>query len=194
MKELHLYDFGIFIDLMPDEEEKQVLENNIQMAIQQKSLDIDDAIDIRAVKNLKMANQLIKYKKKKKLEREQAMSEQNIKAQGESQQQTAQAAAQSQMQANQAKVEAEMKSEEQKNGLKIQYMEKEAAMKMKLMDHEFEINKKLREMDNQASSAKETQKDDRKDNREKMKGEPKNFESANDSMQGGMGVSGLTSN
>jgi len=194
MKELHLYDFGIFIDLMPDEEEKQVLENNIQMAIQQKSLDIDDAIDIRAVKNLKMANQLIKYKKKKKLEREQAMSEQNIKAQGESQQQTAQAAAQSQMQANQAKVEAEMKSEEQKNGLKIQYMEKEAAMKMKLMDHEFEINKKLREMDNQAASAKENQKDDRKDNREKMKGEPKNFESANDSMQGGMGVAGLTSN
>jgi hypothetical protein len=194
MKELHLYDFGIFIDLMPDEEEKQVLENNIQMAIQQKSLDIDDAIDIRAVKNLKMANQLIKYKKKKKLEREQAMSEQNIKAQGESQQQTAEAAAQSQMQANQAKVEAEMKSEEQKNGLKIQYMEKEAAMKMKLMDHEFEINRKLREMDNQAASAKENQKDDRKDNREKMKGEPKNFESANDSMQGGMGVSGLTSN
>ena len=194
MKELHLYDFGIFIDLMPDEEEKQILENNIQMAIQQKSLDIDDAIDIRQVKNLKMANQLIKYKKKKKLEREQAMSEQNIKAQGESQQQTAEAAAQSQMQANQAKVEAEMKSEEQRNGLKIQYMEKEAAMKMKLMDHEFEINKKLREMDNQAASAKENQKDDRKDNREKMKGEPKNFESANDSMQGGLGVAGLTSN
>jgi len=194
MKELHLYDFGIFIDLMPDEEEKQVLENNIQMAIQQKSLDIDDAIDIRQVKNLKMANQLIKYKKKKKLEREQAMSEQNIKAQGESQQQAAQAAAQSQMQANQAKVEAEMKGEEQRNGLKIQYMEKEAAMKMKLMDHEFEINKKLREMDNQAASAKENQKDDRKDNREKMKGQPKNFESANDSMQGGLGVAGLTNN
>jgi hypothetical protein len=194
MKELHLYDFGIFIELMPDEEEKQVLENNIQMAIQQKSLDVDDAIDIRAVKNLKMANQLIKYKKKKKLEREQAMSEQNIKAQGESQQQTAQAAAQSQMQTNQAKVEAEMKSEEQKNGLKIQYMEKEAAMKMKLMDHEFEINMKLREMDNQAAAAKETQKDDRKDNREKIKQEPKNFESANDSMHGGLGVAGLTSN
>jgi len=194
MSELHLYDFGIFIDLMPDEEEKQVLENNIQMAIQQKSLDIDDAIDIRAVKNLKMANQLIKYKKKKKLERESAMSEQNIKAQGESQQQTAQAAAQAQTQAAQAKMEADMKAEEQKNGLKIQYMEKEAAMKMKLMDHEFEINMKLRQMDNEASASKETQKDDRKDNREKMKGEPKNFESANDSMQGGMGVSGLTSN
>jgi len=68
MKELHLYDFGIFIDLMPDEEERQILENNIQMAIQQKSLDVDDAIDIRQVKNLKMANQLIKYKKKKKLD------------------------------------------------------------------------------------------------------------------------------
>jgi hypothetical protein len=194
MSELHLYDFGIFIDLMPDDEEKQILENNIQMAIQQKSLDVDDAIDIRAVRNLKMANQLIKYKKKKKLEREQAMSEQNIKAQGESQQQTAQAAAQAQTQATQAKMESEMKAEEQKNGLKIQYMEKEAAMKMKLMDHEFEINMKLRQMENQAAASKETEKDDRKDNREKMKAEPKNFESSNDNIKGGMGVAGLTSN
>tara|TARA_R110002074_G_scaffold172136_1_gene334678 strand:- start:1847 stop:2608 length:762 start_codon:yes stop_codon:yes gene_type:complete len=194
MSELHLYDFGIFIDLMPDDEEKQILENNIQMAIQQKSLDVDDAIDIRAVRNLKMANQLIKYKKKKKLEREQAMSEQNIKAQGESQQQTAQAAAQAQTQAAQAKMESEMKAEEQKNGLKIQYMEKEAAMKMKLMDHEFEINMKLRQMENQAAASKETEKDDRKDNREKMKAEPKNFESSNDNIKGGMGVAGLTSN
>ena len=126
MKELHLYDFGIFIDLMPDEEEKAVLENNIQMAIQQKSLDIDDAIDIRQVKNLKMANQLIKYKKKKKLEREQQLSQQNIEAQGKSQQQTAQAAAQAEQQKVQAKMQADMEMEEKRNGMKIQFMKQEA--------------------------------------------------------------------
>tara|TARA_R110001592_G_scaffold123590_2_gene331656 strand:+ start:1059 stop:3473 length:2415 start_codon:yes stop_codon:yes gene_type:complete len=209
MSELHLYDFGIFIDLAPDEEEKALLEQNIQMAIQQKALDVDDAIDIRQVKNLKMANQLLKYKKKKKLEREQAMQQQNIKAQGESQQQTQQAAAQAEMQKNQAKMQADMEMEEKRNGMKIQYMKEEAAMKIQLMDHEFEINMKLRGIDNQANKTKEGNKEDRKDKRQEQQASqqsqlidqkrnestPKNFESAgNDSVGGGMGVSGLTSN
>ena len=209
MKELHLYDFGIFIDLMPDEEERQILENNIQMAIQQKSLDVDDAIDIRQVKNLKMANQLIKYKKKKKLERDQALQQQNIKAQGESQQQAAQAQAQAEMQKNQAKVEADMQMEEKRNAMKVQYMQQEAEMKMKLMDHEFAINMKLREVDANNSKGKEESKEDRKDRRQREQASqqsqlidqkknettPKNFESAgNDSLGNGMGVAGLSSN
>jgi len=190
MKELHLYDFGIFIDLMPDEEEKQILENNIQMAIQQKSLDIDDAIDIRQVKNIKMANQLIKYKKKKKLEREQAMQKQNIDAQGKSQQETAQAAAQADMQKTQAKLEADMKMEEQKNGMKIQYMNAEAEMKMKLMDHEFKINMQLKQEENKGSMEREELKEKGKKEERSAKFESK----GNDSLQGGMGVAGLTDN
>jgi hypothetical protein len=209
MKELHLYDFGIFIELQPDEEEKQVLENNIQMAIQQKTLDVDDAIDIRAVRNLKLANQLLKYKKKKKLERDQAMQQQNIQAQSKSQQEAAQAAAQAEMQKNQQKAEMDMQMEEKRNGMKIQYMKEEAAMKIQLMDHEFEINRKLREMDSQVAMQKENKKEDRKDERTKIQAsqqshlvaqrkdqvEPKNFESAgNDTLGTGMGVAGLSNN
>ena len=209
MSELHLYDFGIFIELQPDEEEKAVLENNIQMAIQQKSLDVDDAIDIRAVRNLKLANQLIKYKKKKKMERDQALQQQNIQAQGKSQQETAQAQAQAEQQKTQAKLEADMQMEEKRNGMKIQFMKQEAEMKMRLMDHEFEINRKLREMDSQVTMQKEGQKEDRKDERTKIQASqqsqlidqrknettPKNFESkGNDSLGSGMGVAGLTNN
>ena len=209
MSELHLYDFGIFIELQPDEEEKQVLENNIQMALQQKIIDLDDAIDVREVRNLKTANQLLKYKKKKKLERDQAMQQQNIQAQSKSQQETAQAQAQAEMEKNQAKLEADMQLEEKKNGMKIQFMQAEAAMKKELMDHEFQINMKLRNIDNQAAKEKESQKDDRKDNRTKIQASqqsqlidqrkneksPKNFESAgNDTLSSGMGVAGLTSN
>ena len=209
MSELHLYDFGIFIDLTPDEEEKQVLENNIQMALQQKLIDLDDAIDIRGVKNIKMANQLIKYKKKKKLERDQAIQQQNIEAQGKSQQETAAAQAQAEQQKTQAKLEADMQMEEKKNGMKIQFMKQEAEMKMRLMDHEFEINRKLREMDSQVAMQKEGQKEDRKDERTKIQASqqsqlidqrqnettPKNFESkGNDSLGSGMGVAGLTNN
>ena len=209
MSELHLYDFGIFIELQPDEEEKQVLENNIQMALQQKIIDLDDAIDVREVRNLKTANQLLKYKKKKKLERDQATQQQNIQAQSKSQQETAQAQAQAEMQKNQAKLEADMQLEEKKNGMKIQFMQAEAAMKKELMDHEFQINMKLRNIDNQAAKDKENQKDDRKDQRTKIQASqqsqlidqrkneksPKNFESSgNDTLGSGMGVAGLTNN
>ena len=209
MKELHLYDFGIFIDLMPDEEEKQILENNIQMAIQQKSLDVDDAIDIRQVKNLKMANQLIKLKKKNKIKRDQQVQQQNIEAQGKSQQETAQAAAQAEMQKNEAKMKGDMEMENMKAEMKIKFMKAEAEMKRELMDHEFDINMKLRQMDNESAKNKDSAKDDRADQRERIKAsqqsnlisqkknetEPKNFESSgNDSLGNGMGVAGLTGN
>ena len=190
MKELHLYDFGIFIDLMPDEEEKALLEQNIQMAIQQKSLDVDDAIDIRGVKNLKMANQLIKYKKKKKLERDQAMQQQTIEAQSKSQQEAAAASAQAEQQKTQTRLEADMQMEEKRNGMKIQFMQQEAEMKMKLMDHEFKINMQLKEMENKGSMQREELREKGKEKDRQARFESK----GNDSTEGGMGVAGLTSN
>jgi len=194
MSELHLYDFGIFIELQPDEEEKQTLENNIQMALQQKIIDLDDAIDIRQVKNLKMANQLIKYKKKKKMERDQALQQQNIEAQGKSQQEAAQAAAQAEQQKTQAKLEADMQMEEKRNGMKIQYMQQEAELKMKLMDHEFKLNMQMKELEGRNAMQKEGLKEEAKTNREREKASP-NFESKGmDSIEGGMGVAGLTNN
>jgi hypothetical protein len=66
MSNLHLYDFGIFIELSPDEEEKALLENNIQVALSQQNIELEDAIDIREIKNLKMANSLLKIRRKKK--------------------------------------------------------------------------------------------------------------------------------
>ena len=194
MKELHLYDFGIFIEMQPDEEEKQILENNIQMALQQKLIDLDDAIDIRQVKNLKMANQLIKFKKKKKMERDQAMQQQNIKAQGESQQQAAAASAQAEQQKVQAQLEAEMQMEEKRNGMKIQYMQQEAELKMKLMEKEFQLNMEMRKLEADNAMQKEGMKEEAKTQREREKNTP-NFESKGmDSMEGGMGVAGLTNN
>ena len=194
MKELHLYDFGIFIEMQPDEEEKQILENNIQMALQQKLIDLDDAIDVRQVKNLKMANQLIKFKKKKKMERDQAVQQQNIKAQGESQQQAAAASAQAEQQKVQAQLEAEMQMEEKRNGMKIQYMQQEAELKMKLMEKEFQLNMEMRKLEADNAMQKEGMKEEAKTQREREKNTP-NFESKGmDSMEGGMGVAGLTNN
>ena len=107
MKDLHLYDFGIFLELMPDEEEKAMLENNIQMALQQQLIELADAIDLREIKNIKLANQLLKIRRKRKLENDQAMQQQNIQAQAQANQQAQQAAAQMEMQKEQAKASAQ---------------------------------------------------------------------------------------
>tara|TARA_R110000822_G_scaffold45471_2_gene121579 strand:+ start:135 stop:2522 length:2388 start_codon:yes stop_codon:yes gene_type:complete len=203
MSELHLYDFGIFIELMPDEEEKQILENNIQMALNQKLIDLDDAIDLREIRNIKMANQVLKIRRKKKLERDQKMQQENIKAQSDANTQSQQAAAQSEMQKEQGKAQAQIELETQKNALKIAFMKEEASMKKQLMDHEFEINRKLKQMEGGPTSS-DQYKEDRKDDRIKMQDDlkknqqtPKKFESAgNDTMGGGAGISigGLTNN
>jgi len=165
MKNLHLYDFGIFIELMPDEEEKQILENNIQAAIAQQSIDLDDAIDLRNVRNVKLANELLKVKRKAKMSKDQAMQQQNMQAQAQANAQAQQAAAQAEVQKNQAKVEADAQLEQTRNQLKIQYLQQEVQSKKELMQYEFELNAQLESMKQQTSSQQETMREDRRDKR-----------------------------
>jgi hypothetical protein len=143
LSQLHMHDFGIYINLMPDEEEKQMLENNIQVALAQKLIDLDDAIDIREVKNIKLANQLLKVKRKNKQKRDQLIQQQNIQAQSQANAQSQQVAAQAEVQKNQAKANTEMQLEQQKNELKLQYLQEEARVKKELMKLEFELNAQL---------------------------------------------------
>ena len=165
MSQLHLYDFGIFIELMPDEEEKQMLENNIQIALSQQLIDLDDAIDLRDVRNIKLANQLLKIKRKKKLERDQAMQQQNIQAQSQANQQAQQAAAQAEVQKNQAKTQSDAQLEQTKTQLKIQYLQQEAQVKKELMQLEFELNSRLQSGERDLKDKQEAMKEDRKDSR-----------------------------
>jgi len=199
IKDLHLYDFGIFIELLPDDEEKQILEQNIQMALGQKMIDLDDAIDLRDVRNVKLANQLLKIKRKRKAERDQAMQQENIKAQSDANIQAQQAAAQAETQKEQAKAEIESKLEETKNQLKIAYLQQEALVKKDLMNHEFELSMKLSEKENETLNSRESGREDRKDERIDRqaenqqaikKGESlKKFESSgNDIVGGGLGL------
>ena len=191
MKNLHLYDFGIFIELMPDDEEKQMLENNIQVSLQQGSIDLDDAIDLRTIRNVKLANQLLKIKRQKKAERDQAMQQQNIEAQAQANAQAQEAAAQAEIQKNQAKADIDMRLEQQKSDLKIQYLEREAMLKKELMNHEMFINERLKKTENEVLDNRMSKQEDRKDNREAIKkgGTVKNFESSgNDVIGGGLGL------
>ena len=203
MSQLHLYDFGIFIELMPDDEEKQILENNIQIALSQQLIDLDDAIDLRDVRNVKLANQLLKIKRKKKLERDQAMQQQNIQAQSQANQQAQQAAAQAEVQKNQAKTQSDAQLEQTKTQLKIQYLQQEAQVKKELMQLEFELNSRLQSGERELKDRQEAMKEDRKDARvdrqaqhqkdladRKNQGDSlKKFESSgNDIVTGGVGL------
>ena len=168
MSELHLYDFGIFVELMPDEEEKQLLENNIQAALAQKTLDIEDAIDLREIKNVKLANQLLKVRRKKKLERDQKMQQQNIMAQAQANTQSQQASAQMEIQKKQAESQATQQLEQIKARFESERMMQETELKKQLMDHEFEIKIRIAKLQADAIKAKEDGKEDRKDERTKI--------------------------
>ena len=200
MKNLHLYDFGIFIELMPDEEEKQMLENNIQMALQQQNIELEDAIDLREIKNVKLANQLLKIRRKKKEEKDQMVQQQNIQAQGEANAKQAEAAALAEVEKQDALNKSEAELEEIKSQLDVRKLMQEANIKKELMAFEFQLNMQLKQMEVEALKSKEAEKEDRKDKRTKIQATqqselidqrtnqkpPKNFESAgNDTLTGG---------
>jgi hypothetical protein len=199
MSELHLYDFGIFIELQPDEEEKAVLENNIQMALQQKSIELEDAIDLREIRNIKLANSLLKIRRKKKERKDRELQMQNIQAQTQSNAQAAQAAAQVDVQKEQALAQGKAQFEQMKAQIDSQKMQQEAQLKKELMALEFQYNMQLKGVEVEGLKNREKEKEDRKDKRTKIQATqqsemieqrksgkpPKNFESTgNDIMSG----------
>ena len=196
MSELHLYDFGIFLELEPDEEEKQLLENNIQTALAQQLIDLDDAIDIREVRNVKLANQLLKIKRKKKQERDQQMQQQQAEAQAQANAQAQQAVAETEMQKNQEKAKHDIDLEVQKSGAKLKHLQEEVKLKKELMQFEFDLNQQLRGQERSDNMNLEKMREDGKDKREAIKdsgGTAKKFESSgNDILGGGMGLDKFT--
>ena len=165
ISQLHLSDFGIFIELLPDEEEKALLENNIQQALAQKSIDLDDVIDIREVKNLKLANQLLKIKRRKKMIRDQQLAQQNMQAQAQANAQQQQAAAQVEMQKNSIKAKTESMLEQQKHQQQTQFLQAEVLAKKELMQFEFDLNSRIKAMEREITERNEVRREDRKDDR-----------------------------
>ena len=193
MSELHLYDFGIFIELEPDVEEKQLLENNIQTALAQQLIDLDDAIDIREIRNVKLANQLLKIKRKKKQERDQKIQQENAKAQADANAQAQQAIAQAEMQKNQAKSQADLQLEQARTQGRLGHLQEEVKLKKELMQFEFDLNESLRNQERNSTEKLEGMKEAGKDKRENMKQTPKKFESSgNDVLGSGIGLDKFT--
>ena len=198
IKDLYLYDFGIFIELSPDEEQKAQLEANIQMALSKQDINLEDAIDIREVKNIKLANQLLKLKRKKKQESDQQQAMQAQQMQAQTQMQAQQMAAQTAQQKIQLEAQAKMQLEQLKTDLSVQRLDAEAKYKLMLMEREFEMNMQLQGMTQEQLKQREDMKEEAKGKRidkqntqqskliEQRKNNlpPMSFESNEDSLDG----------
>jgi len=200
--DLHLYDFGVFLELKPDEEEKAKLEENIQVALQSGQINLEDAIDIRNINNLKLANQVLKIRRIRKQQADQQANLANIEAQAQANAQATEAAAVAEVQKRQAIADTEVMIEKAKSEFSINKLEREAAIKRQLMEVEFNFNMELTKAKAETESIREKEIEDRKDNRTKLQATqqsqmidqrkndllPTDFESAGNDTLGGFGL------
>jgi len=198
IKDLYLYDFGIFIEVAPDEEEKQMLENNINIALQQQTIDLEDAIDIRSMNNIKLANEMLKVKRRRRMEEKQKQQQQQVQFKAQQDMQAQQAASQQKAQLIQLEAQAKAQIKQSEMQFDIEKMNAEVEAKRYLMDLEFQYNMQLKGIEAESLMGRE-------DKREKAKSErisqqnteqsklinqrknnlpPQNFESTEDTLDG----------
>jgi hypothetical protein len=202
---LYLYDFGIFLELAPDEEEKALLENNIQQALQQKNIDLEDAIDLREIRNISLANQLLKIRRKEKEAKDRQLQQQNIQMQTQANTQAAQNAAQLEAQKEQMLAQTKAQLAQLQVQLDAQKLQQEADIKKELMQLEFQMNMQLKSLETQGMQSREKEKEDRKDERTRIQASqqselidqrktnkpPKKFESSGNDVLGGFDLGGF---
>jgi len=198
LRDFYLYDFGIFLELSPDEEQKAMLEQNIQMALSKEDISLEDAIDIRELNNLKMANQLLKVKRQRKADAEMQQQMQQQAAQAEMQQQQIMAQAQMEQQKAEMELQTKMQLKQNEVAMEIEKLKNEAMLKAQLMEAEFGYNLQLRGMEQKQIDEREKAKEEGKSKRisqanseqsklieqRKRNLPPINFESNEDSLDG----------
>jgi hypothetical protein len=198
IKDLYIYDFGIFIEISPDEEQKAQLEANIQMALAKGDINLEDAIDIREIRNIKMANQLLKMKRIKTQDREEKMAMQKQAMIAQQQLKSQEMASQVAMQKIEMETRSKMQIKQAEVAFDIQRSQQEATLKSQLMREEFEYNLQLRGMEVSDLNSREQMKEDAKAkrisqqnseqskliNQRKNNLPPMSFESNEDSLDG----------
>jgi hypothetical protein len=198
ISDLYIYDFGVFIELSPDEEQKAMLEQNIQMALSKQDINLEDAIDIREIKNLKLANQLLKVKRLAKQERDEKMAMQKQAMTAQQQLKSQEMASQVAMQKIELETQSKMKVKQAEIAFEIEKQKAEAQLKSQLMQQEFDYNIQLRNTSEQALAFREGEREQAKSDRisqqnteqsklitqRKNNLPPQNFESNEDSLDG----------
>jgi len=170
MQTLNMFEFGIYLELVPDEEERAQLEQNIQVALQSQSINLEDAIEIRDIKNLKLANQYIKIKRKQKAAEDQQRSQANIQAQAQANAEASERSALAEMQKQQALAETTLQIAKGKSEFDINKMQQDAELKKQMMQMQFQFDKQLKQMEVDRIVTQEKLIEDRKDTRTRIEG------------------------
>ena len=168
IKKLNLHDFGIFLELEPDDEEKAQLEQNMQLSLKQGGIDLEDIIDIRQINNIKLANQMLKIKRKQKQAQDQQNQQANIQAQAAAQAETAEKTAMAEVEKQEAINGSKVQFEQAKSQMEMQRMQAAAKLEQQKMQMQFQFDMQLKQMESQTIQSKEAAIEDRKDNRSKM--------------------------
>ena len=198
ISDLYIYDFGVFIEVSPDEEQQAMLEQNIQMALSKQDINLEDAIDIREIKNLKLANQLLKVKRRAKQEEDSKKEKQKQQAVMQQQMQSQQMAAQVALKKIEAEAQAKIQYRQADIAFELEKLKGEASLKAQLMQQEFNYNLQLQGMTQSQISKREQDKEKAKSERisqqntqqselitqRKNNLPPKTFESNEDSLDG----------
>jgi hypothetical protein len=198
VKDLYIYDFGIFIEISPDEEQKAQLEANIQMALSKGDINLEDAIDIREIKNLKLANQLLKVKRIRKEEREEKMLMQKQAMQAQQQLKSQEMAGMMALEKIKLETQSKMQVKQAEVAFEIEKLKAEAQMKQMLMGEEFRYNMQIAGIKEESLNARDDMKEQAKAkrisqqsteqskliNQRKNNLPPMNFESNEDTLDG----------
>ncbi len=165
--DLPMYNFGVKVMKDMEDKDKQFLEQNIQIALGQKELDLEDAMAVRALKDVTQAERLLILRRSKRAEKQQQIALQNSQMQSQQAQQAAQAKAQEKVQEVQLKAEVDAKMIELKTQSELAILQAKHQMEKEIEMIKLQRFNQEKEGDFQMRKAIETQKDDRKDNRVK---------------------------
>lgn len=170
LEKMHLSDFGIYLELEPDEAEKQFLEGNIQQAMASQQIHLDDAIDVRQVRNLKLANQLLKIRRKQKFDEDLKLQEQQAKSQGEAQQQVAQAAEQAKQQTLQMTSQFNSQKIQEETQAHIQRMKSEMEFEKEILTLKHELQMQVLNSEQESAADQSAKNNASKTEQDKLKG------------------------
>lgn len=162
-RNLSMYNFGVQVVKEMEDKDKEFLEQNIQMSIQQGQIDLEDAMAVRSLKDVNQAERLLIIRRKKRMQQQQEAAAQNSQAQAQQAQQAAQVASQAKQQEMQ--MEAQFKQQE---------LQLKAQLDMQILEMEHQFKKEIETIKAQATLGFREDDQNFKEKLEVMKEEGKN--------------------
>lgn len=163
--DLPMYNFGVQVVKEMEDKDRVYLEQNIQMSLQQKEIDIEDAIAIRNIKDINQAERLLVIRRKKRIAKQQEIAMQNSQQQAQIQQQSAQMASQARQQEMQMQAQIESQKMQLKAQLEAQLEEMRHQYRKEIELIKAQATLGFKEDDKNFKEKLEVLKEDRKDKR-----------------------------